>query len=162
MFHFKILFMKKILVALDFSTSAHLVAEQGQVLAKNMNAELYLVHVLADWSYYIGIDYSPVLGYTSSDFGAHQAVQHEDLTQSAYEYLEKTQKYLNHEPTSIHILEGQLHEEINQLISDQNIDYLVIGSHSRSKFDSIFMGSNTEKLMKNVDIPILIVPIRNE
>lgn len=154
--------MKKILVALDFSTNAHLVAEQGQVLAQNLNAELYLVHVLADWSYYIGMDYSPVLGYTSSDFGAHQSIHHEELMQSAIEYLEKTKNYLKHEPTFIHVLEGKLDEEINSLIEQYDIDYLIIGSHSRSKFDSIFMGSNTEKLMKHIDIPTLIIPIRNK
>ncbi len=152
--------MNKILVALDFSANAHLVAEQGEVLARSLNAELHLLHVLADWSYYAGVEYSPILGYSNTDFGAHQAIQQEDLSESARQYLIKTQTYLNHPKTSIHVKEGRLEDEINKLVEEHDFNYLVIGSHSRSTFDAIFMGSNTEKVIKNISIPTLIIPIR--
>lgn len=151
----------KILVALDFSPSAHLVAEQAQVMAASMDAELHLIHVLADWTYYSGMNYSPILGYTSIDFGAHQAAKHEELHLSAMNYLEKTKDYLDYKNTHLHVLDGVLYQVVNDFIEKNNIDYLVIGSHSRSKFENIIMGSNTEKMLSNAQIPTVVVPVRN-
>lgn len=153
---------KKILVALDFSSSAHLVAEQGQVLAESMHAELHLVHILADWTYYSGMNYSPILGFTSADFGAHQSVQNKELRDSAMSYLEKTKSYLNYDNTHLHVEEGLVENVIAKMTEDLDLDYIVIGSHGRNKLDRILIGSNTEKVLASSRIPTIVVPIREE
>lgn len=150
---------KKILVALDFSSSAHLVAEQGQVLAESLNAELHLVHILADWTYYSGMNYSPILGFTSADFGAHQSVQNQELRNSAMSYLEKTKSYLNYDNTHLHVEEGTVENVIARMCDDLDFDYIVIGSHGRNKIDKILIGSNTEKVLASVNIPTVVIPV---
>jgi len=48
--------MKKVLIALDFGPSAQVIAETGYNLAKSMNAEVYLLHVTADATYYSALN----------------------------------------------------------------------------------------------------------
>jgi nucleotide-binding universal stress UspA family protein len=42
--------MKKVLIALDYNPTAQKVAEVGFSMAKSMNAEVSLLHVIADGS----------------------------------------------------------------------------------------------------------------
>ena len=44
--------MKKILIAVDYDPSAETIARQGYQLAKSMNAQVVLLHVVADSTYY--------------------------------------------------------------------------------------------------------------
>eukprot|EP01045_Picozoa_sp_COSAG04_P042438 COSAG04_NODE_13406_length_607_cov_1.429134_2_plen_60_part_01 len=53
--------MKKVLIALDYNPSAQLIAEKGYQLAKAMQADVCLIHVVADAGYY-SVDYSPIMG----------------------------------------------------------------------------------------------------
>ena len=54
--------MKKILIAVDFTPAAQKVAETGYAVAKAMQAEVALVHVIADAAWYAA-EYSPIMGY---------------------------------------------------------------------------------------------------
>jgi nucleotide-binding universal stress UspA family protein len=55
--------MKKVLIALDYEPPAQKIAETGYILAKAMNAEIVLLHVLSDANYYASLNYFPLLGY---------------------------------------------------------------------------------------------------
>jgi nucleotide-binding universal stress UspA family protein len=57
--------MKKILIAIDYNPTAQNIAQTGYSLAKSMNAEVTLLHVVADYTYYSSLDYSPILGFDS-------------------------------------------------------------------------------------------------
>jgi nucleotide-binding universal stress UspA family protein len=50
--------MKKVLIALDYNPTAQKVAEVGFSMAKAMNAEITLLHVIADPVYYSSPGYS--------------------------------------------------------------------------------------------------------
>jgi nucleotide-binding universal stress UspA family protein len=49
--------MKKILIALDYNPTAERIAKTGYEMAKSMNAEVTLLHVIADYTYYSSLDY---------------------------------------------------------------------------------------------------------
>ena len=55
--------MKKVLIALDYDPPAETIAEKGYELAKSMNAEVVLLHVVAEAFYYSAQNYSPIIGY---------------------------------------------------------------------------------------------------
>lgn len=57
--------MKKVLIALDYNPSAEKVAETGHRLAKSMDAEVVLLHVVSDFKYYASLNYSPIMGFDS-------------------------------------------------------------------------------------------------
>ena len=56
--------MKKVLIALDYNPTAQKVAETGFSMAKAMNAEVTLLHVISDLVYYSSAEYSPIMGFT--------------------------------------------------------------------------------------------------
>ena len=58
--------LKKVLIALDYDKSAQKVAAAGYEMAKAMNAEVVLLHVISDPVYYASVEYSPIMGLTDS------------------------------------------------------------------------------------------------
>jgi nucleotide-binding universal stress UspA family protein len=55
---------------------------------------------------------------------------------------------------------GYVHEEILAQLSATHADVLVIGTHSRSGFQRLFLGSVTEKVIRKATCPTLVVPPR--
>ena len=58
--------MKRILIAIDYHPVSEKVAEAGYKLAKQLDAKVCLLHVMANVSYY-GIDYPTFMGYSGYD-----------------------------------------------------------------------------------------------
>lgn len=59
-------------------------------------------------------------------------------------------------------LEGQIHEKIVDYVTDRGVDAVVMATHGRKGVDRFLRGSVTEKVLRNVDVPVLVVPIRLE
>lgn len=55
--------MKKVIIALDYDPSAEKVAQTGYEIARAMNANVILLHVVDEPSYYESTAYSPVMGF---------------------------------------------------------------------------------------------------
>lgn len=49
------------------------------------------------------------------------------------------------------------HEEIVTYIKEQNIDFVVMGTKGRSNIENIVLGSTTERVIGDVDIPVTAV-----
>jgi nucleotide-binding universal stress UspA family protein len=56
---------------------------------------------------------------------------------------------------------GYVHEEILAQIDAAHADLLVIGTHGRSGFQRLFLGSVTEKVIRKATCPTLVVPPRS-
>ncbi len=84
--------MKKILIALDYGLSAQKIAEKGFELAKSMNAKVTLLHVVADETYYRGMDSAPFLGFYGYDF--FNIDNSGSLIGSSLNFLEKIKSHL--------------------------------------------------------------------
>jgi len=54
----------------------------------------------------------------------------------------------------------QAFEGIIEVSQEHNCDLIVMGSHGASGFKEVFIGSNTEKVVRNSNIPVLV--IKNE
>jgi nucleotide-binding universal stress UspA family protein len=53
-----------------------------------------------------------------------------------------------------------VHAEIVRQLTDTHADLLVVGTHGRSGFDRMFLGSVTEKVIRKAGCPTLVVPPR--
>jgi nucleotide-binding universal stress UspA family protein len=69
---------------------------------------------------------------------------------------------LNDPAIEIIAVEGEFAESILKVAQEQGAGIIVIGSHSRSALEKIIMGSVTEKLLHDSDIPLFIVPTRKK
>jgi nucleotide-binding universal stress UspA family protein len=159
---FRVKPLKRVLIALDFDPSARKVAEYGYSLARSMNAQAFLLHVLAEEVYYSSLEYSPITGFSgfsNADFTL--MASSEGLTRASQYFLETTKAHLGDDTIEAIVDQGDFQEVILNNASKLGADLIVMGSHSRRWLDHILMGSVTEKVMNNTSIPLLIVPIRD-
>ncbi len=54
--------MNKVLIALDFNPTSQKIAEVGYALAKAMNAEICLLHVISNQTAYLPTVLDPIMG----------------------------------------------------------------------------------------------------
>ena len=154
--------MKKVLIALDFDPSAQKIAETGYELARSMHAEVVLLHVVADATYYSSLSYSPIMGFDSfSNLDIVQTDAVTGLNEAAQSYLDKSKHYLGDETIQTIVKGGDFGEDILEAATEVNADIIVMGTHSRSGLDKILMGSVAEKVLHKSLIPLFIIPTKN-
>lgn len=153
--------MKKILIALDYSEATLLIAEKGNELAKAFGAEVILIHVLSDPTYYNSLNYSPIMGFDSfSNLDIVQSSTIEDVRNAAQDFLNRFKKKMALPEAETVLSEGDFADEILKTASEKNADIIVMGTHSRTGIDKIFMGSVAEKVLRKSEVPVFIIPIR--
>lgn len=153
--------IKRVLIALDFDPTAQKVAEIGYNLANSMNAEVTLLHVIADATYYSAIEYSPIVGFLGfNEIDISNFAKEGGLKSATENYLDKIKLKLGDTNIKTVVKEGTFSEEILGEAKKIHADFIVIGSHSRSWLSEILMGSVTEKVLRGTHIPLLIIPIK--
>jgi nucleotide-binding universal stress UspA family protein len=153
--------MKKVLIAIDYDPTAQKIAETGFALAKTMKAEVILLHVIADITYYSSLEYSPItgfLGFSANDVS--HLLEADGLKKATKTFLEKLKKLLGEESIQTVVKEGDFAETILKTAIALHADIIVMGSHSRRWLDEILMGSVTEKVLHHTSIPLFIIPTK--
>ncbi|GLB50988.1 universal stress protein UspA [Neptunitalea chrysea] len=138
--------MKKILVPTDFSEQAEHALQTAASIAKKHNAELYILHLLD----------LPVHLLSTDKNELPEAIFFLKLAHQKFNtFLDKP--YL--EGLTIHELveEDEITTGINRVAEENNIDIIVIGSSGASGISEIFVGSNTEKVVRHANIPVMVI-----
>ncbi len=155
--------MKKVLIALDYDPTSQKVAEIGYATAKEMNAEVILLHVITDPEHYTSSEYSAIMGMQGyMDTSQIQADSSEGLYKASQHFLNKIKLHLNDEAIHMMVREGDVAETILEAAKDRFVDIIAIGSHSQKWLENVLLGSITEKVIRNTHVPLLIVPIKSE
>jgi nucleotide-binding universal stress UspA family protein len=154
--------IKKVLIALDYDPSAQKVAETGFSMAKTMNAEVILLHVISDSVYYSSPEYSPIMGFNgyTNILPSQMSDNVEAIKKASLQFLDKSKHHLGDKTIQTVVGEGDFAESILKVAKDMHIDIIVLGSHSRRWLDEILMGSVTEKVLHHTSIPLYIVPTK--
>ncbi|MBS1730848.1 MAG: universal stress protein [Bacteroidetes bacterium] len=154
--------MKKILIALDYDSSAQSIAENGVALAHAMNAQAILLHVISDASHYASVNYSPVMGFDMfNSLDLMQSDSTENLKNAAQQYLLNTIRHLGDQGIMAIVKEGDYGDMILATAKELQVDIIVMGTHSRHGLDKFLMGSVAEKVLHKSTIPLYIIPIVN-
>ena len=153
--------MKKVLIALDYDPTAKMVAEVGFEFAKTMGAEIVLLHVISDPVYYSSTDYSPIMGFNgflSAD--PLELNTMEVIKTASLNFLEKTRNHLGDKTIQIVVEEGDFADCIIKTAKKMHTDMIILGSHSQKWLENIVMGSVTEEVLRQSEIPLLIIPTK--
>jgi len=145
--------MKKILVPVDFSKHSEYALNVASSIAKQHNAEIIVVHMLGLSEAIINKDES-VEGM--------QAMYYMKLAQKRFdEFLDKD--YLKGIKVTEIVHDYRVFSELNDVARDNHADFIVMGSHGSSGLSEVFVGSNTEKVVRTSDIPVLVIkkPIKD-
>ena len=157
--------MKKALIALDYEPSAEMIAETGYKVAAALNAEIVLVHVIAEPAYYSSLDYSPIMGYSgfmdAFDPGLSDSVKN-DIKTMAQEFLDKSKNHLGDDKIKTLVTEGIFADSIVEAAQNEQADLIVMGSHSRRGLDKLLMEDVAVKVIHLSKTPVLVIPIKDE
>jgi len=150
-----------VLIALDYDPTAKKVAEAGFALAKAMDAEVILLHVISDPVYYSSVEYSPIMGYSGYLALEPLVLEGTDgLKKASLQFLEKTRHHLGDTTIQIRVEEGDFGETILKTAKQLHADMIVMGSHSHRWLDEILMGSVTEMVLHHTTLPLFIIPTK--
>jgi nucleotide-binding universal stress UspA family protein len=153
--------LKKVMIALDYDPTAQKVAEMGFSMAKDMNAEVVLLHVISDPVYYSSMEYSPIMGFNDyAGVSPFQLENVEGLIQAAQHFLDKTKRFLGDQTIETVVKEGDISEAILKTSKDLHADVIVVGSHSRKWLENILIGSVAEEVLRHTHLPLFIIPTK--
>lgn len=140
---------KNILLPTDFSKGSDEAFEHAKDIAKSMGATIHLLHVIQPVVYPTGIEI------------AHESLVNleGDLESVAKKNLAKIEKRLNDLgiDTESTVLMGKPSEQITEYSNRYEMDLVVIATHGSSGLEHFLFGSTTEKVIRKVKVPVLVV-----
>ncbi len=139
---------KRICCAVDFSEPSWIAMEQAAELAGKLRAELTLVHVRP----------SPTLGSADAVVAAPRLDEAEarrvEETLEVWRADAETRAAL---PVRARVLAGDPAVEIARFAGDEGFDLAVVGTHGRTGFSRLILGSVAEKVLRRAPLPVLVV-----
>ncbi|WP_142783618.1 universal stress protein [Changchengzhania lutea] len=139
--------MKRIIVPIDFSEHSEYALKTAAALAKRYHAELLVLHML---------EMSDIL------LNASDGLQNEKTNFFLKLAEEKFKGFLNKpylkDLKIIPIIKHfKVFSEVNDVAIKNDADLIVMGSHGAHGVKEFFVGSNTERVVRYADIPVLVV-----
>ncbi|MAM18456.1 MAG: universal stress protein [Christiangramia sp.] len=141
--------MKNILVPTDFSPQAENALRVAAQLARKHQSEIYLLHMLELPMQLI----DPIQGES------HNLPEALFFMKLAHQHFAKimAKPFLDgikvHETVEFH----RAFDGIMDISQEKNCDLIVMGSHGISGLREMFIGSNTEKVVRYSEIPVLVI-----
>ena len=145
--------MKRILVPTDFSKHAEYALKVAAQIAKKNDGEIFLVHMLE----------LPTSGNDAIST-AHEIPELMLFKNAAINKLDSLMEsdFLNGVKISKIIQFEMAFDGIVKYAKSHDIDLIVMGSHGASGFQEMFIGSNTEKVVRNSEAPVLVIKREEE
>ena len=139
--------MKKIIVPVDFSDHSEYALETAASIAKKHNSELLVLHML---------ELSNAILTAGTDSLNEEAVFYLKLAEQKFEaFLDKP--YLEGINVTPIVKHFKVWSEVNEVANDHEANLIVMGSHGASGIKEAIVGSNTEKVVRHSDIPVLVI-----
>jgi nucleotide-binding universal stress UspA family protein len=139
--------MKRIIVPIDFSEHSEYALEAASNLARKYESELIVLHML---------ELSNALLTAGSDSLNEEAVFYLKLAEQKFEtFLDKP--YLEGVEVTPIVKHFKVWNEVNDVAKEVDASLIVMGSHGASGIKEVLVGSNTEKVVRHSDIPVLVI-----
>lgn len=146
--------MKNILALIDFSDSTRQVVDLACEMAKKYDAKCWLVHVASPNPEFVGYDVGPQ--YIRDSRAEELKHEHEQL-QFYKQRLEK----MGIDCEAL-LVQGPIPKTIGDEIEKLDADLVVAGSHGRSRLYGLLVGSVAEYLIRDISVPLLLLPRRGK
>ena len=146
--------MKKILVPTDFSPLAENALKVAAKIAKKHNGEIFLLHLLD-----LPLDLIDPKASSSSDLPESiffMKLAHQRFTAAMNKDYLKDIKV--HETVEF----NEAFDGIMKVGEKHNCDLIIMGSHGAEGLKEVFVGSNTEKVVRYSKIPVLVIKSETE
>ena len=149
----------KILIGIDDSKYAEYAASYGFDLAKTFNARVGLVHIVEP-TVIPATTNDSISGLPFQDNLVNEVELMQIQDDQSENIIQRTVKKYAGELEVTHFNEfGSTADGILSCSKEFQADLIVIGTHSRSGIDRLLMGSVAESVVRNSEVPVLVVPL---
>jgi universal stress protein A len=145
--------LKKILVPVDYSDCSRGAMEYALFLAERFDAEIVVLHIA---EIPLGEEEHTVV---KPDTGEEQLLSELIMQQAAKAETEFLAPFVRNTtiPIEKSLLKGRPGKVIVEAAADRGADLIVMGTHGRSGFDRLIMGSVTERVLRSAPCPVVVV-----
>ncbi|MHA7843520.1 MAG: universal stress protein [Winogradskyella sp.] len=139
--------MKKIIVPIDFSEHSEFALEAAANLAQKYGSELIVLHML---------ELSNAILTANGNSINEEAVFYLKLAEQKFDaFLDRP--YLEGIKITPIVKHFKVWSEVNDVANEHHANLIVMGSHGASGVKEVLVGSNTEKVVRHADIPVLVI-----
>ena len=142
----------QILIAVDLSESSELVIKKGIELAIKMEASVILSSVVPMYVDYLQSQMSMVPTPWDEIYTAQK--------EAAIKELKLVQDKFPNIPIEIYVEVGNAKEVVIEKAKKEKVDYIVVGTHGRTGFSHVVMGSTAEYIVRHSSMPVMVVPMK--
>ncbi len=142
--------MKKILVPIDFSSQAEYACKVAAAIAKRNHCEIILLHMLD-----IPSESIDPMEATNMKGGAQTIF----FMKIVHKKIEKFKSFPFFKGLKV-VESVRFHKAFNGVIEESkknNVDLIVMGSQGATGLRGMLVGSNTEKVVRHSEIPVLVI-----
>jgi universal stress protein A len=145
--------LKKILVPVDYSDCSRVAMEYALFLAKRFDAEVEVLHVVE----------MPLHGEEQTvvrpDTGKEQLLSELLMQEAVKTETEFFAPFARDAtiPIERRLLKGRPGKVIVEAATQRGADLIVMGTHGRSGFERLIMGSVTERVLRSAHCPVVVV-----
>lgn len=140
--------VERILCAVDFSDFSRDALQHGVRLATWYSAQLTVLHVYQPVGAVRGLPGEVFLPPAAPD----------EIVDEVRRFCAPVLASSEQQRVEISVREGSAAREIMHEAERLPADLLILGTHGRSGFERLFLGSVTEKVLRGTRVPVLIIP----
>ena len=150
--------VKKILAPIDFSEHSMESMRAAMELAKDVGAEVHLMHVIAPHHHFI-----PLPLATSAE-ESRELVREAAMIEQAEQELARIKKddFGDSKNVSTFAIVGHPVQKLADYAKEQSIDLIVMSTHGRSSVEHMLLGGTTEKLVRSAPCSVLVIRPRKQ
>jgi len=140
--------VKNVLFATDFSAPSEAALPYAAAICRRFGSTLHLAHVLSDAGLLMmtgGVDY------------VSMGTIYEDAHNEAKGKLEQVAALLGDISHYCYVRHGLAWKNLAAVVQEHAIDLVVLGTHGRTGFGKILLGSVAENILRHVPCPVLTV-----
>ena len=140
--------VKNILFSTDFSPTSEAALPYAVAVARKFGSTLHIVHVLSEANLLMmsgGVDY------------VSMGTIYDDAHAEAKERIEKIAERIEGVPHKSYVRHGLIWKNLAGIISENEIDLVVVGTHGRTGLGKLVLGSVAEDILRHAPCPVLTV-----
>jgi universal stress protein A len=150
--------VKKILAPIDFSEHSMEAMRGAMELAKDVGAEVHLMHVIAPHHHFIP------LPLATSGEESRELVREAAMIEQAEEELARIKKdeFGDSKNVFTFAVVGHPVQKLVDYAKEQTIDLIVMATHGRSGVEHMLLGGTTEKIVRGAPCSVLVIRRRKQ
>jgi nucleotide-binding universal stress UspA family protein len=145
---FSCLSVRNVLFATDFSATSEAALPYAAAICRRFGSTLHAAHVLSEAGLLMmtgGVDY------------VSMGTLYEDAVSEAKQKLEQLSDCIEGIPHRNYVRHGQVWKNLATIIEQNDIDLIVVGTHGRTGFGKLLLGSVAEDILRHAPCPVVTV-----